>query len=298
MKSKLKSYSSPFGWGHRALDGLFDGDPVYVSEKIDGSQISFGVDTDGELHIRSRKVAIDPESPGMFDLAVASILGIRSRLAWGYTYRGEYLAKPKQNSIQYDCVPDGNIVIYDIGDQRYLLDGAFENEAERTGLEHAPLIAVIEKRPSQEMIDEWMTLPSLLGGEYGVEGVVLKNYDLYGKDDKVLMGKIVREGFAEKNSKNWKTNNPSNRDILSRLTDEYATEARWNKAIQHLAEQNELVGEMKDMPALFREVQDDVLQECEDEIKETLFNHFWGKIRRGLTYGLPEHYRKYLADNQ
>jgi hypothetical protein len=38
----LRSYSSPFNLGHKALEDLFDG-TVTVQEKIDGSQFSFGV---------------------------------------------------------------------------------------------------------------------------------------------------------------------------------------------------------------------------------------------------------------
>ena len=47
MKSTIRSYSSPFNLGHKALAVLFSGS-VTVQEKIDGSQFSFGI-VDGEL---------------------------------------------------------------------------------------------------------------------------------------------------------------------------------------------------------------------------------------------------------
>ncbi len=44
-----------------------------------------------------------------------------------------------------------------------------------------------------------------------------------------------------------------------------------------------------------REIPTDVLKECEDEIKEKLFKHFWPKISRGVTRGIPEWYKDQLA---
>ena len=88
------SYPKIYNLGHAAVTGITDGD-VYVEEKIDGSQISFGVDEDGVLHIRSRGAIIHVEAPPkMFAAGVAEILEIADKLRPSWTYRGEYLAKP------------------------------------------------------------------------------------------------------------------------------------------------------------------------------------------------------------
>ena len=52
---------------------------------------------------------------------------------------------------------------------------------------------------------------------------------------------------------------------------------------------------MRDVPVLMREVSKDVLEDSEAEIKEWLFKHFWSKLGRGVTRGLPEFYKEYLA---
>lgn len=65
----LSGYSKVYALGHREILGILD-DPVIVQEKIDGSQISFGV-IDGEISIRSKGADIYPESPPkMFKKAV------------------------------------------------------------------------------------------------------------------------------------------------------------------------------------------------------------------------------------
>jgi hypothetical protein len=58
----LRSYSSIYNVGHRALAGLFDG-PVIVEEKVDGSQFSFGLGTDDVLRARSKGAEINLEAP-------------------------------------------------------------------------------------------------------------------------------------------------------------------------------------------------------------------------------------------
>lgn len=50
----ISSYASPLAIGHKGIAQIFDGDNVVIQEKIDGSQISFCVDDEGALHVRSR----------------------------------------------------------------------------------------------------------------------------------------------------------------------------------------------------------------------------------------------------
>jgi hypothetical protein len=136
---------------------------------------------------------------------------------------------------------------------------------------------------------------SILGGQ-AIEGVVVKpkNYDLYGTDKKVLMGKFVSEAFKEVHRKQWGESNPSTKDIISRIGDEYRTAARWNKSIQHLREAGRLVNDVQDIGPIIKEIPEDVLKECEEEIKEKLFKYAWPHIRRSLHSGFPEYYKELL----
>jgi hypothetical protein len=296
----LRGYSSPFNLGHRALAELFDG-RVYIQEKVDGSQFSFGM-VDGELVCRSRgQIIPDLENSGMFlpGVKVVQDLAERGLLSDGWTYRGEYLRKPKHNTLPYDRVPAGHIILFDIdeGDQHYMDPTMLELYADLLGLETVPVFMVADEQPSLEDLKALMTKTSVLGN-VKIEGIVIKNYEKYGPDSKVLMGKMVSDDFKERHSKDWKNRNPTSKDFVGKIIEEYATQARWNKAIQHLQESNELNFEPQDIPLVLREVARDVLADEEEEIKQRLFKHFWKQISRGLTKGLPEHYKVWLAERQ
>ncbi len=292
----LRSYSSPFNLGHKALKGFWKG-TIYATEKIDGSQFSFGL-VEGELVCRSRRHQINLEDPGMFALGVATARDIvdQGLLKEGWTYRGEFLSKPKHNTMAYDRVPRGNIILFDVdrGDQDYFphLMGPGITALD---LEIVPTLAVYETRPTLEDVKVLLETESILGGGK-VEGVVLKNYDLFGIDKKVLMAKLVSEDFKERHGTDWKKRNPSQKDYVITLTEEFATEVRWMKAVQHLRETGEIEGVPQDIPIIMREIVSDVENESADEIASALFAHFWPNIKRGLTRGAPEWYKALLAE--
>lgn len=295
----LHSYPNVYQLGHKLVSNVLDG-YVLVQEKIDGSQISFGIDNLGDLRIRSKNKEIDIEHPNdMFRLAVEWIVKNRSNLQAGWTYRGEYLQKSKHNTLAYSRVPRNNIILFDICDglESYLPYSRVKYEAERIGLEVVPLIAEGELTEANILArkDEWLSRESILGGTK-VEGVVIKNYHVFTAEKKVAMAKIVRSEFKEQNSSNWKDEHPTLQDIVQRLIETYRTEARWSKAIQHLRDSGELQGEMKDIPLLMKEVSADVLKECKDEIVERLFAYAWPKIMKGITRGLPEWYKTQIEN--
>jgi len=215
----------------------------------------------------------------------------------GYIYRGEYLMKPKHNTLVYDRVPKGNVILFDIdrGDQDYLPYEDAIPLADSMDLEYVPTWEHIGK-PSVDLLDIWMQQKSVLGNTT-IEGLVFKNYEEYGRDSKVLMGKYVSDKFREVHDKDWKKRNPGDKAFVAALTEQYATESRWAKAVQHLTEAGELENEPRDIPLLIKEVNRDVLKECEQEIRDKLFKHFWKQISRGLTRGLPEFYKRLLLED-
>jgi len=295
----LHSYPNVYQLGHKLVSNVLDG-YVLVQEKIDGSQISFGIDNLGDLRIRSKNKEIDIEHPDdMFRLAVEWIVKNRSNLQAGWTYRGEYLQKSKHNTLAYSRVPRNNIILFDICDglESYLSYSDLCAEAKRIGLEVVPLFAegVFTEANILAHKDIWLSRESILGGTK-VEGVVIKNYNVFTAEKKVAMAKIVRQEFKEQNSSNWKDEHPTSQDIIQRLIETYRNEARWRKAVQHLRDAGELQGEMRDIPLLMKEVSNDVLKECKDEILEQLFAYAWPKIMKGITRGLPEWYKTQIEN--
>lgn len=311
--SSWSSYPSIFTLGHRAIKDLLNFD-VTVEEKVDGSQFSFGLvpthqnddgnavdavytEIDGvdySLKIRSKGCVMNIVAPEkMFNAAATTVRDLADKLHPGWTYRGEYLAKPSHNALAYDRVPTGHIIIFDIntGNQEYLDYPSKRAEADRLGLETVPLI-FSGRVKSVESVREFLGRVSILGGQ-NIEGVVIKpiGYNLYGTDKKCLLGKFVSEAFKEVHRKSWGTSNPSVTNIMDTIAKNYGTQARWNKAIQHLREAGRLVDDLQDIGPIIKEIPADILSECESDIKDALFNYAWPHIKRGLTAGFPQYYK-------
>lgn len=295
---QIPSYPKVWNLGHRAVIGLTEVS-VYVEEKLDGSQFSFGI-FDGELMARSRGQQLVLDAPEqMFARAIASIRERSNLLTPGWTYRGEYLQKPKHNTLAYDRVPVGHIAIFDIdvGDQDYLHPEAKRAEAERIGLECVPLLFSGDV-DSMAKLDELLDSTSALGGQK-IEGVVLKPVaPRFGEDGKCLLAKYVSERFKEIHAGEWKKSNPGKLDVIESLVAVYGTEARREKAVQHLSERGELTETPKDIGAILKEIGSDTKAECREEISARLFEWAWPQIQRGINRGTPEWYKRRLAAQQ
>jgi len=295
--SSWHSYPKLWSIGHAAVISLFE-DDVIVEEKVDGSQFSFGK-IKGELKVRSKGQEIDLNNcDKMFNKAVATAQELFPEMLEGHTYRGEYLQSPSHNTLAYDRTPEKNIIIFDIqrDEEQYLTYEEKVNEAKRLGLEVVPILYK-GKIDKPEMLYELLEKTSVLGGQK-IEGVVVKNYAKFGPDKKALMGKYVSEAFKEVHNASWKEKHPSNSDYIEVLAQCYRTPARWNKAIQHLKEDGLLTDSPKDIGILMKEIQTDIIKECEEEIKQKLFDQAWKKIGTTSVKGFAEYYKKHLVEKQ
>lgn len=296
------SYPSIYNLGHKAVDNLLSV-PVLVEEKVDGSQFSFGISDEGDVRVRSKGATMLLDAPeGMFLEAVATVkeLADAGLLHPGWTYRAEYLRRPKHNALAYDRIPRKHLIVFDVnpGLENYLSYPAKAEEAARLGLEVVP--SLYEGMVTNiNQFRDLLSTKSILGGQT-IEGVVIKpsDYSLFGPDKKTLMGKFVSEAFKETHAHAWKEANPSSADIATRLGNTYNTEARWHKAVQHLREAGRLEDSPRDIGLLVREVPEDILRECETEIRDALFAWAWPHIRRQVTTGLPEWYKEQLLKRQ
>ena len=291
----MHSYPSIYNFGHRVLKGLFD-DPVLIQEKVDGSQFSFGR-FDGVLKARSRGQELIINAPeNMFAKAVEVISELPLKDGW--TYRGEYLQKPKHNALAYSRVPKNHIILFDIntGLETYAPWETVEMEAARLGLECVPVVYSGMWSGGIEEFKAVIDRESVLGGAK-VEGVVVKNYHKFGPDKKALMAKYVSEAFKEIHTKEWGKSNPGTKEVIARLIEKYKTEARWQKALQHCRERGEITDTPADIGALIKEVNADIPEECEEAIKEELYKYALPHILRGCTSGLPQWYKDYLMES-
>lgn len=299
------SYPSIFAVGHRMAQSLLSGDQrVFVQEKVDGSQFSFGRDETNRVYVRSRGKELSVEEPAekMFTLACESVLERVGVLHPGWTYRGEYLRVPKHNTLTYDRVPKGHIILFDINDghESYLPPETVAHEAKRIGLECVPTFdTYIPSSPlTLERMQELLQRESVLGG-CRIEGVVIKPlyYDVFGPDKKVLMAKYVSEQFKEMHQKDWKLTNPTSKDVVQMLIQAYKTEARWAKTVQRLRDEGKLENDPRDIGPLMKELMADLSKECKDDAADALIKHFWPAIQRGAAAGFAEWYKERLLQS-
>ena len=292
--NEIPSYGKVYVAGNRFVSNIFEGDTV-IQEKIDGSQFSFAMDEQGELYFRSRNVAIDPHAdPGMFAQGVAAIIDRKSMLSPGFLYRGEYLSKPKHNTLVYERVPTGHVIIFDIisPDGAYLTYKQMKLFAGNAGLEVVPQYA--QGLNSVEIAVGLLDEKPVLGGEM-IEGVVIKNYARPTEDGHLMKAKLIRWDFKETHATDWKLRNPTQSDILRSIGEALNNEQRWNKAIQRMRDAGTLQEAPQDISPLLKEIQSDILEEEADHIKEELFK--WAKkdILRSAHRGFPEWYKRRLA---
>lgn len=295
MNEHLSSYPSIYTLGHRYLDDLLDG-PVVVEEKVDGSQFSMSRNLDGSLSVRSKGQEIHLGAvPQLFDHAVATAQSLDLHPGW--VYRGEYLQKPKHNTLSYSRVPKQHTILFDVmaGPETYLCPSVKRAEADRLGIEcvptfhYGPLDGV-----TPCLIESLLGRESVLGG-VKVEGFVIKNYNRFGIDKKILIGKFVSAEFKERHGGEWKTSNPGTSDVVQNLIIQLRTEARWRKTIQHLRDDGKLLTAPQDIGPLMIELQTDLLREEGEFIKQRLFDSFVKQVCRGVTSGFPEFYKASLV---
>lgn len=291
--------------GEQEVMGLSTSTKTYIAEGLlsHNSQFSFGMfppnqSFDGGLRVRSKGTEMLVDAPEkMFTKAVLTAKQLQHLLVPGWTYRAEYLAKPTHNTLAYDRVPTGHLILFDVStdDQGWLDPDALNFEADRLGLECVPVLW----RPGMQSND--LTLErlryildnttSVLGGQL-IEGVVIKPLvELYGIDKKTLMGKFVSERFKEAHKQAWKVTSPASGDILDQLTQTYRVEARWMKSIQHLREAGLLQDMPQDIPALIIEVQKDLGKEEKENIERLLWKWAIPHLSRAVVKGLPEFYK-------
>jgi len=128
-------YPSLYNLGRRAIERLLKV-PVNVEEKVDGSQFSFGVTEAGEIKVRSKGAQLNVVAPEkMFARAIDVVKELAPSLTPGWTYRAEYLAKSKHNSLMYSRVPVKHLIVFDVcvGEEAYLSYGDKAADAGRIG---------------------------------------------------------------------------------------------------------------------------------------------------------------------
>ena len=293
--SKTAAFPKILHVGDKQIADLFEGQ-VEITEKLDGSQFGFGR-INGELVIRSKGRELDLDNiDKMFGEGVAYVKSIAERIPDNIFFYGEYLQKPRHSTLAYDRIPTNHIAlfgVYDSGTREYLPYESIQEWAGILGVDAMPIIKQGYSSP-EEVLGLVRERRSYLGGQ-NIEGVVVKAYKPWlfmGQIPlSVMAGKYVTEEFKEVHTKDWTKLN-TGKGKLDVLKDNYRTEPRWNKAIQHLRDAGMLTGTPRDIGNLIKEVHMDITTEESANIKEQLWIIFGRDILSYATSGLPQWYKE------
>ncbi len=308
----IPAFPKIFTLGMRDTDRIFEG-RVEVTEKIDGSQFSFGV-IEGQLHMRSKGAIIYEDTvQAMFKPVCNHVMECfhEDLLPDGMVFHGETLQKPRHNTLEYGRVPTNHFMLFGIRMLPNKLQLATETAyiefiddhdtltlwALKLDFEPVPLLyhGKLDRSNTLEQINEWIDTESCLG-KANMEGVVIKNYServlIGGQVVPILAVKYVSEKFKETNNVNWKK---EKKPLMEKLGDVYRTEARWHKAIQHMRDDGNLDQSPKDIGPLFKEIIRDLEDECKEEIKEAMWQAQHKDLFRVCTRGFAEWYKEQLV---
>jgi hypothetical protein len=299
--SHIPSYGKIWSFGHNVASLAVVGRRCIIEEKVDGSQLSCMVDFDGKLLVRSKGADIHLGAvPNLFEPSVKHLVEQHERghLPKGHVFRFEALCKPKHNTLTYGRAPKGNSVLLDVdlspGGQRYACPNEREAWAEILGVDCVPVLADVVLSDYRE-VRTHLDRTSFLGGAL-VEGVVCKPVepDYYQADGKRIIAKYVSEAFKETHRKTWEPDRVQKVDLLERIVECVSTPVRWEKAIQHMAEDGELQSSPADIGGIMKRVMQDVEVESVDEIKELLWQAYKKEVVRLSAKGVPDWYKERL----
>lgn len=294
----IRAFPKIFTIGQNYITDIFK-EEVEITEKIDGSQLSFGK-IDGGLFIRSKGTQIFPETPQeMFKKGINYILEIQDKIKDNTIYYCEYLNNPSHNIIGYDRVPKNYLILFGVSEQTGTKFISKHKElkkyAKKLEIEVVPEL-FSGKIKNQEELLKLLDTDSVLG-KSKIEGLVVKNYFrsflLGGQPIPIMMGKYVNEKFKETHREKWGKEFTS-KGKWETFKESFRTEARWQKAIQHFKEKGELENSPRDIGKLLKEIQIDIEAEEKEDIKNFLWKEFGQEVLRYSTKGFPEFYKKEL----
>ena len=297
LEQKINAFPKIFHVGDRYIKDIFDKE-VEITEKVDGSQFCFGK-IDGQVVVRSKGKVQNIDCPDkMFGFAIEYIKTLD--LPNNTVFYGEYLKTPRHNTLNYDHVPKNYIALFGVST---VADGFINNYdvikewANKLNVDVVPIL-FRGKLNNQEELFKLLDTMSFLGISK-IEGVVIKRYEpvMVGTQVIPLMAaKFVSEAFKEKHQGTWAKEH-TGKGKWEVFKDSYKTEARWNKAIQHIKEKGELSETPKDIGILLKEIQNDIVEEEKENIKDFLWKEFSDELLRVAIGGFPEWYKKKLTDN-
>ena len=296
----MKAFPKIFAIGTGYIRDIFKHD-VEVTEKVDGSQFAWGL-VDGKLFMRSKgQVLYETNPEKMFSFGIDHIVSIQDRLPEGIIFYAEYLRIPKHNTLTYGRIPKNHLCLFgamDLSERFESNYGQLQAYADKFEIEVVPLVYSGNIKSSDFLLG-LLERESVLG-DVLIEGLVVKNYEakflLGGQPMPLMAGKFVSEKFKEVHRGSWNKEN-TGKGKWETFKESFRTEARWEKAVQHLRDSGKLDNSPRDIGNLIKAVAVDIVEEEREDIIKFLFKEFGSEVVRTSTRGIAEWYKERLLKN-
>ena len=271
-----------------------DNNRIIIQEKVDGSQLTITRQGDRLIYFNKNKQIIGQGKPWL-----NSYILLNNKVDLfkkGLFYHGEAMKSihSAKLNIRYEREPRYFWIVYEIvrADHTTLSPEEMEEVLKETGIETVPIFYDNKYELCDNYIDKAKDIINDIEndkirsclGNVPPEGVVLKVLNRNRGKDKVSTTryKFVRKAFSETNkSKKKKLPTLSQEEIINGIGEIYNTEARKQKAVQHLEEQGKWkVNPKQNIGLMVNELDNDLLKECEQDIKDLLFVRFWSQISK------------------
>jgi hypothetical protein len=267
----------------------------YIEEKIDGSQFSMILNDNNTLSFYNKKSLINNTNTTFMKTISMLKFNFENKniLNPNYIYHGESVCKLKHNVVVYERTPKNYFICYDIFDistKTFLSPELKKTELDRVGLEMVPIL-FYNQDPNispydkcKELISqiEENNIKSYLGGT--PEGIVLKHH-AFKQHDKTSATKLkyVTTIFKERHQTKQPKFEASADDFLEQLGKSFSTEARFQKAYQHLVENERIDStnvKRNDLDKIIGELGFDFDKEYKEEMMLLLWVEFSPIIKK------------------
>lgn len=299
----IKKYTNIVRYGKsNTKDVLNKGDMISITEKIDGANASFCIDTDSydllgvSCYSRNTVLTANNRLRGYYDWVENNIVPIRDLLNPDYRYYGEWLCPHK---VIYKEEAYNNFYLFSIWDEKnekYLSDEIVKSEAKRLNLKTPEYFYEGEFISFEHLMSfvgkSDMTLEPNTG-----EGVVVKNINYFDRFGKQMFVKLVSEKFAEV-QKQKPPKNPNVDSEFENLVLSVLTQARVNKIMLKLVDEGLLKENctIKDMGIILKLLGNRVYEDIIKEESDLFVNYEDQKIKKVIGKKLPNIVKKIILN--
>jgi hypothetical protein len=288
-------------------DWMGDNAHWYIQEKMDGSQLSFCFDATSDcLRFFNRGKEKNAPYQKIFLRTITALTKRLKNVEVDLVFHGEAIGSLKHNVSIYKRVPRYGFVLFGVQRNGEYLDcGELRKVAIKYDLELAQIIYENDGDETVNPCDKISTLmdtriESQLGGD--AEGLVLKHHRFTNPKGKMVTCKVkyVYSEFKEVHRKKQQTKVVLTPDIfLCDLGSWFNQDAWMSKAVFRLRDNDKIDPQCEDLQQrkrdgvrVEREMIRDITEECEDMLREELWQYFGPLVIKRVVNGASEKYFK------